>query len=189
MTGWLPVGNNCGLEYGKSIVLLGMAVMPLRDYPAVVLRTTAAPVDPKRAADFQPLLLAMIETMVSANGIGLAATQVGRLHRVIVVRSSDGPLGLLNPEIVDASSSQAAEEEGCLSLPGVFGFLKRAVRVKVSAWSAAGEPLAFAADGLLARVLQHEIDHLNGILFIDRMHKLSSGADRLRELWRAAGQL
>ena len=166
-----------------------MAAIPLRYYPAKVLRTVAAPVKASRAAEFRQLFFDMAETMAGANGIGLAAPQVGTLKRVIVVNTSDGPLGLLNPEIADASTRCDSGEEGCLSIPGVFGLVKRAHQVKIKALSIDGEPLDFSASGLFARVLQHEIDHVNGILFIDRMHKLTSGADRLRELWRAGTAL
>lgn len=125
------------------------------------------------------------ETMLLANGIGLAAPQVGLRQRVIVVRTETAVLGFINPVIVQSSRRKVTGEEGCLSIPGVFGLVKRPQKIRVEAKSATGETLEFTADGLFARVIQHEIDHLNGVLFIDRLQKLTAGEDRLRELWRA----
>ncbi|MDO8560410.1 MAG: peptide deformylase, partial [bacterium] len=88
-----------------------MAAMPLRYYPAKVLRTVAAPVKVKQAAEFRQLFFGMVQTMAGANGIGLAAPQVGKQQRVIVVSTSDGPLGLINPEITDASTRRDSGEE------------------------------------------------------------------------------
>ena len=111
----------------------------------------------------------MQETMYAANGVGLAAPQVGILKRVIVVDiGEDGPgvLRLINPEILERSGSQNGPE-GCLSCPGMWGDVKRSQYVKVKAMNDQGQEIIIEAEDFLARALQHEIDHLEGILFID----------------------
>lgn len=111
----------------------------------------------------------MQETMYAANGVGLAAPQVGILKRVIVVDiGEDGPgvLRLINPEILERSGSQNGSE-GCLSCPGMWGDVKRSQYVKVKAMNEQGQEIIIEAEDFLARALQHEIDHLEGILFID----------------------
>ncbi len=161
-----------------------MAVLPLTYYPAPLLRQVAARVTDVTAAAIQRLVLDLRETMLAAPGIGLAAPQVGTLQRVIVVSVEQGVLPLVNPEIVDVSRRVESGEEGCLSLPGVFGWVKRPWRIQVTALAPSGEPLQFTAEALVARIIQHEVDHLNGILFIDRTHKFTAGAAQLHELWR-----
>ena len=115
------------------------------------------------------LLDRMQETMYAAHGVGLAAPQVGILKRVVVVDiGEDGPgaLRLINPEILERSGSQNGPE-GCLSCPGMYGDVKRSQYVKVKALNEHGEEIIIEAEDFLARALQHEIDHLEGILFID----------------------
>jgi len=113
----------------------------------------------------------MGELMHDALGIGLAATQVGVLHRVLVYRAyPDDPLvALVNPIVEWTSEERESAEEGCLSLPGVHVEVERPARVRVSASDADGEPLQIEAEGLRARVIQHEIDHLDGVLILDRI--------------------
>jgi peptide deformylase len=108
--------------------------------------------------------------MVDSLGIGLAATQVGTLHRVLVYRvEHDSPVNVLvNPVIEWKGGEEETLEEGCLSLPGVHVDVERPVYVRVRAQDAAGEPLVVEASGLEARVIQHEIDHLDGVLILDR---------------------
>jgi peptide deformylase len=125
-------------------------------------------------ADFngslQTLIEQMFESMYAYKGIGLAAVQVGSLVRLFVTHlPKDGPRVFINPEIVETSLEQVSYEEGCLSIPGVNADLVRPEQVKVQAWSEKGRPFSRDAEGLLARVIQHEIDHLNGVLFIDRV--------------------
>jgi len=109
----------------------------------------------------------MFDTMYAAKGIGLAAPQVGRLERVAVIDVGDGaPLAIVNPEIIRSEGSAKAEE-GCLSIPEVYGDVERAAHVVVRALNRDGEPFEVEATELLARCLQHEIDHLHGKLFID----------------------
>ena len=145
---------------------------PILIYPDPFLRKKAPPV-PRVDEKVGELIRDLFETMRAASGVGLAATQVGVGKRVIVVDIShadteSAPLALVNPEIVE---SRGLEEgtEGCLSIPGVEGVVPRAEYVLVKALDGDGRPVQVPAHGLLARALQHEIDHLDGILFIDRI--------------------
>jgi peptide deformylase len=118
----------------------------------------------------------MLETMRAAPGIGLAAPQVGQLRRACVIdlgKQGDGqPLFLINPELTWRSDEIVVEEEGCLSLPEQFGQVARAERVRVRFWDRTGAQQEVEGQGLLARCLQHEIDHLDGVLFVDHLSAL-----------------
>ena len=114
------------------------------------------------------LLDDMAQTMYEARGVGLAAAQVGVLRRVIVIDVGDGLMELINPEIIHTEGSQR-EEEGCLSLPDDNGFVIRPAKVTVRALDRNGESREYTGEGLLARAFAHEIDHLDGILFTDKM--------------------
>ena len=118
--------------------------------------------------ELRELIDDMFETMYAAKGIGLAAPQVGRTERITVVDVDGNPLVLINPEIV-VSEGKTREEEGCLSIPDVYGDVDRAKRVVVRALGRDGEPFEIDAEDLLARCMQHEIDHLHGRLFIDHL--------------------
>ena len=109
----------------------------------------------------------MAETMYAAEGVGLAAPQVGILRRYCIVDAGDGLVELINPVIVEKSGSQTGEE-GCLSLPGQYGIVTRPLKVTVRAQNRYGENITVSAEGLKARAFCHEIDHLDGILYIDR---------------------
>ena len=113
-----------------------------------------------------PALVDMLETMYQANGVGLAAPQVGVSERMVVIDVGDGPLILINPEITKMEGENR-DVEGCLSLPGRNEYITRADRVSVIAYDLNGKMINLTGEGLLARAFQHEIDHLNGILFID----------------------
>jgi peptide deformylase len=113
----------------------------------------------------------MLETMYAAKGIGLAAPQVGRRERLTVIDVEDGPIVLVNPEIVTAEG-RTKGEEGCLSIPEIYGDVERAARVVVRALDRDGKPFEIEGRELLARCLQHEIDHLHGRLFIDYLSVL-----------------
>jgi peptide deformylase len=139
-----------------------------------LLRRKAAPVAAV-TDEVRTLIADLFETMYSEDGVGLAAPQVGVSERVIVVDPrEDGiaPLALVNPVLLDASVETERGEEGCLSLPGLKDIVERSARVVVEGWDADGAARRVEAAGLLARILQHEIDHLNGILFIDRLSPL-----------------
>lgn len=149
-----------------------MAVLEIKKYPEKVLKEKAAPVENIDAV-LQQLMDDMIETMHYARGIGLAANQVGVSKKLCILdlglKEDKEPLiVLLNPVITEKEGAVEAEE-GCLSIPGYLTSIKRAERVLVKGVSREGKDIEIEAEGLLARALQHEIDHLEGLLFIDRM--------------------
>lgn len=111
----------------------------------------------------------MLETMYASNGVGLAAPQVGVSSRIFVFDDGEtGPKAIVNPELSGSEGEQVGDE-GCLSLPGIYFPVARAMKVHVRGSGTAGEPLEFDAEGLLARIMQHETDHIDGVLFIDRL--------------------
>jgi peptide deformylase len=125
---------------------------------------------PEFDGEIQTLTEQMFETMYTNKGIGLAAVQVGKLIRLFITHiPNDGPRVFINPEVVETSVDQGTYEEGCLSIPEVNADVIRPAHVKVQAWNLNGRPFSLDADQLLARVIQHELDHLNGVLFIDRL--------------------
>ncbi|HLC43018.1 MAG TPA: peptide deformylase [Methylomirabilota bacterium] len=162
-----------------------MAPLTVRRYGDPLLRRKAEPIT-AITPEIQRLIDQMIESMYYDLGIGLAAPQVGVSRRVIVMDDDQGkgPTALINP-VITAARGQVAGEEGCLSLPGIFGEVVRAEWVSVSAQSRDGQPVSFEARGLLARVIQHEIDHLDGILFIDRLDKAQR--DRIKRKIKREG--
>jgi peptide deformylase len=154
-----------------------MAILPILTAPDKRLKQKAKPVTQVDSRIHQ-LMDDMLETMYDAPGIGLAATQVGEPVRVIVLdigkgedRTQRDPQCLVNPEIV-ANAGERIWEEGCLSVPEYTADVTRAERVTVRALDRTGQEITLEADGLLAICLQHEIDHLNGVLFIDRLSRL-----------------
>ncbi len=158
-----------------------MALLEIRKYPDEVLKKRAAEII-DLDGHIQKLIDDMIETMYSAKGVGLAAPQVGVSQRLIVVdtslREKDNSLiVLINPQII-AQEGEILSEEGCLSLPGFITRLKRSEKVLVKGIDRVGKEVLIEADGLLGRALQHEIDHLDGLLLIDRISPLK------RELFR-----
>ena len=163
---------------GEDIVVLReTAPLQLRYYGDPVLRKRAEPVAEITEAERQ-LAEQMLETLyATGNGIGLAATQVGVLKRVIIVDIGEEddeeyePLVLFNPELL-SSDGEIVAEEGCLSIPDVTADVKRPESIVLEGVNLQREAIRIEADGLLARVLQHEIDHLNGVLFIDRISGL-----------------
>ena len=163
-----------------------MALLKIRILGAKVLREKAAPVETV-TEETRRLVRDMFDTMYEAEGIGLAAPQVGISERVMVVdvRDEDGKHhvhALVNPVIVEAARQTDKAAEGCLSIPGLEEEVTRPVRVVVEALSPSAEPVRVEAEGLLARALQHEVDHLDGILFIDRLSPLKRGI--LMRKWR-----
>ncbi|MGD9603600.1 MAG: peptide deformylase [Gammaproteobacteria bacterium] len=150
-----------------------MALLEILHFPDPRLRTKARPVD-EVDEGVRTLVRDMFETMYRAPGIGLAATQVNVHRRVIVLDISaqqDQPICLINPEIV-ASRGESQSEEGCLSVPDVFETVSRADAITVRALDENGRTREFDASGLLAVCIQHEIDHLDGKLFVDRLSEL-----------------
>jgi peptide deformylase len=122
--------------------------------------------------DIRQLVKNMFETMYLAKGIGLAAPQVGRTERVAVIDVNEKPFVIINPEIIEAAGKAAKAEEGCLSIPDVYGDVERPSHVRVRALDIEGKPFEVEATELLGRCLQHEIDHLHGKLFIDYLSVL-----------------
>ena len=150
-----------------------MAKLPILEYPDPRLRITAEPVTKVDAA-IKQLVADMLETMYAAPGIGLAATQVDVHKRVLVIdisEAQDDPVCLINPEIV-AAEGKAFGEEGCLSVPDIYEKVERAESIRVKALDREGEPIEFEAEDLLAVCIQHEMDHLDGRLFVDYLSEL-----------------
>lgn len=143
-----------------------MALRNIRTYGDEVLRKKCRKVDVINQRIIT-LLDDMLDTMYDAQGIGLAAPQVGVLKRIAVVDVGDGPIFLINPEVIYAEGS-CIDEEGCLSVPGTLKDVIRPTKVKVKALNKEGEEFIIEGEELLARALCHEIDHLDGILFIDK---------------------
>ena len=162
-----------------------MSLLDILYYPDAQLRRTATSVD-NVDGKVANLVDQMLETMYAAPGIGLAATQVNVHQRVVVIdvsEDNDTPLTLINPEIL-ASEGQGEMQEGCLSIPGVYETVKRPAEVRIAAVDRDGNPYEMDADGLLAVCIQHEIDHLNGKLFVDYLSPLKRNRIRKRlEKW------
>lgn len=152
-----------------------MARLQILEAPHPLLKARAAPVE-RIDDELRRLIEDMFETMYEAPGIGLAAPQVGVPKRLVVVDVAEGeerrPMTLINPEVTWFAEQVALAEEGCLSLPGQFADVIRPTGVRLRYLDERGEANELAADGLLARCIQHEIDHLNGILFIDHLSPL-----------------
>jgi peptide deformylase len=150
-----------------------MTILNILHFPDPRLRNVAQPVE-QVDDSVRQLVDDMFETMYAAPGIGLAATQVNTARRIVVIDISeekDQPLCLINPEILELDGVEEMEE-GCLSVPGVYERVQRAEQVKVAALDRTGKPFEMQADGLLAVCIQHEIDHLDGKLFVDYLSQL-----------------
>jgi peptide deformylase len=143
-------------------------LMDILAHPNPALKQTAQVVDPTTDRSLPRLISDMAKAMYDAPGVGLAATQVGVQKRVVVFDLDDGIVALCNPTIVSRSSEVELDDEGCLSLPGITVPVERACEVVCEALDVAGRPVRIEGTGLLSRVLQHETDHLDGVLIIDR---------------------
>jgi peptide deformylase len=153
-------------------------VLTVRLYGDPVLRQVATPVR-EITAEIKRTIADMTETMWHQVGIGLAAPQVGLPHRILVMDDGGGGAqALINP-VIESHSGTIREEEGCLSLPGVFGVVERSKTITVRAMDADGKPVSLEATGLKARIVQHELDHLDGVLFIDRLPPVTR--DRIKK--------
>lgn len=143
--------------------------LPLKQYPDPVLKKKCVEVQ-EVTEEIKKIGKNMMETMIVNQGIGLAAPQVGILKRVIVLYSSGQmPEIFINPKIIKKSKKTLTEEEGCLCFPNLFLKVKRAVEVEIEALNEKGKKIFLKKEGLPARIFQHEIDHLDGILFVDRL--------------------
>jgi peptide deformylase len=168
-----------------------MAKLEILEFPDPRLRTVAKPVEQFDAA-LRQLVDDMVETMYDAQGIGLAATQVNVHQRLLVLdvsENQDTPRVYVNPEIVEREGSETCEE-GCLSVPGIYAEVSRAERITVAAQDAEGQAFREALDGLQAICVQHEIDHLEGKLFVDYLSPLKQRmvAKKLEKQRKVAGQ-
>lgn len=141
--------------------------------PTLRQRSRELDVAEVQTPEFQAFLDALIEKMITAKGVGLASPQVGKNIRAITIQPNpkDQPEILINPEIVKASDAMIESDEGCLSVPGIYGIVKRHKKVSVRALNRHGRRTEFEAKNFSACVIQHEVDHLNGILFIDKAEK------------------
>ena len=151
-----------------------MSKRTILSYPDARLHTVAKPVQGVDAR-IKTLVADMLETMYDANGVGLAATQIDVHERLVVIDVSeerDRPLVLINPEIVWASDDKIINEEGCLSVPGIYDGVERSTAVRVTALDAEGELQTIEAEGLLAVCVQHELDHLLGKVFVEYLSPL-----------------
>ena len=160
-----------------------MAILDILEFPDPRLRTIAKPVDPSEINDnFRQLIDDMLETMYAAPGIGLAATQVNVHKRLLVLDVSDNqdsPQVFINPQITPLTEEQQPYEEGCLSVPGFYEKVERAAKVHIKALDRNGKEFEIIADGLLAVCIQHEVDHLEGKLFVDYVSRLKR--DRIQK--------
>jgi len=156
-----------------------MAIYPIRTFGDPVLRAAAAAVTDD-VATLERLITDMLETMYEAPGVGLAAPQIGISKRIFVADAGEGPFAMINPEIVETSGSWTFEE-GCLSVPGRYWPIKRPAYAKARGFDIEGNPIEYEGEELMGRVLQHEIDHLNGMLLLERLSRRTK-REALREL-------
>lgn len=150
--------------------------------PAPVLRRKSEKFEKIGSSEAKKLISEMLETMKEKRGVGIAAPQINEGVQAIIVDTADGPLALYNPRLLKNSKKKVAGEEGCLSVAGVYGMVPRFSSVEVEAQNEKGEIIRIKAEGFFARVLQHEIDHINGVLFIDRATKITEGKKLLDEI-------
>ncbi len=176
-----------------------MSLLPIHLLGSPVLREPSAPVA-EVTAEVRRLVEDMFETMDAAEGVGLAANQIGQAVRIAVVDAEGSRITMINPVISEASGKER-EEEGCLSIPEVYAEVTRPERIVLEATGQDGAPYRLEAAGLLARAIQHEIDHLDGILFLDRLSPMKrrllvakyrrehkEGDSLLREVARPSGR-
>lgn len=151
-----------------------MALLPILTLPNPQLRQRSAEVKPEEILkpEFQAWLDDLVHTMWKADGVGIAAMQVGRPLRVFVAVEGDTPHVIINPVVVKKSWRMEDGEEGCLSVPGRYGIVRRHHGFKIKALDRRGKKVEYDAKGFFARVLQHELDHCDGVLFIDRAKKV-----------------
>jgi peptide deformylase len=158
------------------IALMDTPLIPILIAPQAILKARARPVTPAHDSEIRALIPRMFAAMYHAPGIGLAAPQVGVGLRLAIVDlmpdDKPAPIVLINPEVVAASKELATREEGCLSIPGLYADVTRPAVVKIRFHDAQGAKREIEANGLLSACLQHEIDHLDGILFVDRISPL-----------------
>ena len=147
-----------------------MAVLPILKVGNPILKNQSTPIQ-KIDKNIRKLIQDMFDTMTEAEGVGLAAPQVGENVRLIVLNMGEGPFEIINPVIINEVGEQVGVE-GCLSVPGFYGDVTRFMQVTVGGINSKGKKVKVTGEGLLARALQHEIDHLDGVLYLDRADAL-----------------
>lgn len=163
-----------------------MALLEIRKFKDPVLRKRCEDVK-EITSEIEKLVFDMVETMKKSKGMGLAAPQVGVSKRVVVIQPNFRKqefLALINPKVIKKNKEKDILEEGCLSFPGIFLEISRPKKIKVEALNAKGEKIEFEAEGVLSHVFQHEIDHLDGILFFDRLGLIEKIKFKLKRIWR-----
>lgn len=157
-------------------------VLPIAKLPAKILRKETLNISFPLHKDIKRLIRDMLDTVKKANGIGLAAPQISRDLNLAIVYLEDAgvpPFPLINPKIIHRSKEMVEIEEGCLSMPGVFGLVNRPKKITVETQDLAGKKITLTDDGWIARVMQHEIDHLHATLIIDHIKKYTRGKELL----------
>lgn len=150
--------------------------MPIITYPNPILEKKTSRIKDLKSPEIKELVFNMLETLEANKGLGLAANQVGKSLRLCVIKFEGKTYILINPKYKSKSWKKVAFEEGCLSFPGLFFPVKRHAKVTVEAQDRKGNKITIKADGLLSRVLQHEIDHLDGVLFTSRRVSAKGGS-------------
>ncbi len=155
-------------------------ILPIAKLPAKILREPVKDLEFPLKKDTLRLIKNMLDTVISANGVGLAAPQISRNLNMALIYLEDAgipPFPIINPKIIQRSQETEESEEGCLSIPGVFGIVNRPKKITMEAYDINGDKFSITDDTFLARVLQHEIDHLNNTLIYDKLEKITTGAD------------
>lgn len=145
--------------------------MKILEYPNEILRKKSTEVKDPTSTEIKQLILEMTQTLRANNGLGLAAPQVGKNIRLCIIEIQNELFVLINPEVKSLSKEKIISEEGCLSFPNKFLNIPRHKRIKIKATDATGKKQIIRARGLLARAMQHEIDHLNGVLIVDQVNE------------------
>lgn len=154
--------------------------LPIAKLPAAVLRRPVTDITFPLSKEVKKLMKDMLNTVKYANGVGLAATQVSQSYNMALIYLAEmevPPFFIFNPTITKQSSEQTTMEEGCLSIPGIFGKVTRPKKITLTAQNSDGKKITITDDTFLARVLQHEIDHLNNELILDKFDEITSGKD------------
>ena len=163
-----------------------MAILPISIYPAPILKKKAGKIQNAKSPEIQEFILDMLETMEKNNGVGLAAPQVGKSLRLCVISFGGKTYILINPKFKSKSWKKIVADEGCLSFPGLFMPIKRHKKVTLKAADRHGKKIVLKADGMLSRVLQHEIDHLDGIPFTKRKARIKKQTTNEKMIWKKA---
>jgi peptide deformylase len=160
--------------------------LPISIYPEPVLKKKAGKIQDPKDPEIRELILDMLETLKKNDGLGLAAPQVGKSLQLCVISFEGKTYILINPQLKSKSWKKSVAEEGCLSFPGLFIPVKRHQRVTVKALDRNGKEIIIKADGMLSRVLQHEVDHLEGIPFTKRKAKIKKSKSNNKIIWKKA---